>query len=90
MNTATPLPAPSGDTGRAPSRPLSPPAVVVTTAGDAAAAGGTSWIYDSAIPLAAAAPLAQDVVQAAFLRIYHRIDQFDITRPFAPWFMRAP
>ena len=32
--------------------------IVVTTAGDAAAAGGTSWIYDSAIPLAAAAPLA--------------------------------
>jgi RNA polymerase sigma-70 factor (ECF subfamily) len=33
--------------------------------------------------------LAEDVVQAAFLRIYRRIGQFDITRPFAPWFMRA-
>ncbi len=33
--------------------------------------------------------LAQDVVQAAFLRIYKRIEQFDITRPFAPWFLRA-
>jgi RNA polymerase sigma-70 factor, ECF subfamily len=33
--------------------------------------------------------LAEDLVQAAFLRAYHRIDQFDATRPFAPWFMRS-
>lgn len=33
--------------------------------------------------------LAEDVVQAAFLRAYQRIHQFDDTRPFAPWFMRS-
>lgn len=32
---------------------------------------------------------AEDVVQAAFLRIYERIDQFDTRRPFGPWFMRV-
>lgn len=32
--------------------------------------------------------LAEDVVQAAFVRVYERIDQFDIHRPFQPWFMR--
>lgn len=32
---------------------------------------------------------AEDVVQATFLRIYHHIDQFDMARPFAPWFMRS-
>lgn len=31
---------------------------------------------------------AQDIVQSAFIRVYHRIDQFDETRPFKPWFMR--
>ncbi len=33
--------------------------------------------------------LAEDVVQSAFLRVYDRIQQFDATRPFAPWFMRC-
>lgn len=33
--------------------------------------------------------LAEDVVQAAFLRVYQRIDQYDPDRPFAPWFMRS-
>lgn len=32
--------------------------------------------------------LAEDVVQAAFLRVYQRIEQFDTRRPFGPWFMR--
>lgn len=32
--------------------------------------------------------LAEDVVQAAFIRAYERIDQFDAQRPFKPWFMR--
>lgn len=32
--------------------------------------------------------LAEDVVQAAFLRAYERIDQFDADRPFGPWFLR--
>ncbi|MDP9375916.1 MAG: RNA polymerase sigma factor [Chloroflexota bacterium] len=33
--------------------------------------------------------LAEDIVQAAFLRVYERIDQFDAGRPFAPWFLRG-
>ena len=32
--------------------------------------------------------LAEDIVQSAFLRIYNRIEQFDTSRPFAPWFFR--
>lgn len=32
--------------------------------------------------------LAEEVVQAAFLRVYQRIEQFDSSRPFAPWFLR--
>jgi RNA polymerase sigma-70 factor, ECF subfamily len=30
---------------------------------------------------------AQDVVQAAFLKAYERIGQFDARRPFGPWFL---
>lgn len=33
--------------------------------------------------------IAEDIVQEAFLHVYDRIDQFDDTRPFAPWFMRC-
>jgi RNA polymerase sigma-70 factor (ECF subfamily) len=33
-------------------------------------------------------PLAEDIVQAAFLRAFDNIRQFDETRPFAPWFLR--
>ncbi len=33
-------------------------------------------------------PLAEDVVQAAFLRAYERIGHFDAERPFGPWFLR--
>lgn len=32
--------------------------------------------------------VAEDVVQATFLKIYQRIDQYDSARPFAPWFFR--
>ncbi|HEY0070533.1 MAG TPA: RNA polymerase sigma factor [Chloroflexia bacterium] len=32
--------------------------------------------------------LAEDIVQAAFLRAYEQIAQFDARRPFGPWFMR--
>ena len=32
--------------------------------------------------------LAEDVVQAAFLRTYERIGQFDPERPFKPWFTK--
>lgn len=34
-------------------------------------------------------PLAEDVVQEAFIRAYERIGQFDARRPFAPWFLRS-
>jgi RNA polymerase sigma-70 factor, ECF subfamily len=32
--------------------------------------------------------LAEEIVQEAFLRVYHCIDQYDDTRPFKPWFLR--
>ena len=31
---------------------------------------------------------AEEIVQAAFLRVVDRIDTFDESRPFRPWFMR--
>jgi RNA polymerase sigma-70 factor (ECF subfamily) len=34
-------------------------------------------------------PLAEDITQAAFVRAYERIDQFDPGKPFGPWFMRS-
>jgi RNA polymerase sigma-70 factor (ECF subfamily) len=34
-------------------------------------------------------PLAEDVVQEAFLRGYQRIHQFQSQRPFGPWFIRS-
>jgi RNA polymerase sigma-70 factor (ECF subfamily) len=33
--------------------------------------------------------LAEDIVQSAFLRIVQKINQFDVQRPFRPWFLRA-
>ena len=33
--------------------------------------------------------LAEDIVQAAFVRAYQRIEQFDTRRPFGPWFLRS-
>ncbi|MCG8347017.1 MAG: RNA polymerase sigma factor [Chloroflexales bacterium] len=33
--------------------------------------------------------LAEDIVQTAFIRTYERIDQFDVNRPFSPWFLRS-
>lgn len=33
--------------------------------------------------------LAEDIVQAAFIRAYERIDQFDIDRSFGPWFLKS-
>ncbi|MGA9347681.1 MAG: sigma-70 family RNA polymerase sigma factor [Anaerolineae bacterium] len=33
--------------------------------------------------------LAEDIVQAAFLRAYERIGQFDAGRSFGPWFLRS-
>jgi RNA polymerase sigma-70 factor (ECF subfamily) len=34
------------------------------------------------------ADMAKDIAQAAFVRIYERIHQFDGARPFRPWLMR--
>lgn len=33
--------------------------------------------------------LAEDIAQAAFVRAYERIGQFDPARPFGPWFLRS-
>ncbi|MGH3147162.1 MAG: RNA polymerase sigma factor, partial [Rubrobacter sp.] len=33
--------------------------------------------------------LAEDVVQAAFVRAYEKIERFDPERPFGPWFMKV-
>jgi RNA polymerase sigma-70 factor, ECF subfamily len=33
--------------------------------------------------------LAEDVVQSAFLKAYQRIGQFDLGRPFGPWFLTS-
>ncbi len=33
--------------------------------------------------------VAEDVVQTAFVRLCHTVDSFDMTRPFAPWFLRS-
>jgi RNA polymerase sigma-70 factor (ECF subfamily) len=33
--------------------------------------------------------LAEDIVQEAFLRAAAKIDQFDESRPFGPWFLRS-
>ena len=33
--------------------------------------------------------LAEDVVQDCFVRVFHSIGGFDVTRPFEPWFMRS-
>jgi RNA polymerase sigma-70 factor, ECF subfamily len=35
------------------------------------------------------AALAEDLVQAAFVRAYQRSGQFDARRPFGPWFIRG-
>lgn len=32
---------------------------------------------------------AEEIVQEAFLRAFHKIDQFDDHRPFGPWFLRS-
>jgi RNA polymerase sigma-70 factor (ECF subfamily) len=33
--------------------------------------------------------LAEDVVQDTFMRIYHRIKRFDLSRPFEPYLLRS-
>jgi RNA polymerase sigma-70 factor (ECF subfamily) len=33
--------------------------------------------------------LAEDITQSAFIRAYERIDQFDPTARFGPWFLRS-
>jgi DNA-directed RNA polymerase specialized sigma subunit len=34
-------------------------------------------------------PLAEDIVQEAFVQLVRKIHKFDETRPFAPWFLRC-
>ena len=34
-------------------------------------------------------PMAEDVVQDAFVHFYQRVDYFDETRPFEPYFLRS-
>ena len=34
-------------------------------------------------------PLAEDIVQNAFVRLAQTIQQFDAARPFGPWFLRS-
>jgi RNA polymerase sigma-70 factor (ECF subfamily) len=34
-------------------------------------------------------PAAEDIAQAAFIRAFDRIYQFDSARPFGPWFLRG-
>jgi RNA polymerase sigma-70 factor (ECF subfamily) len=34
-------------------------------------------------------PMAEDIVQDAFVRFYERAEHFDETRPFEPYFMRS-
>jgi len=34
-------------------------------------------------------PTAEDVVQDTFVRFYQRVENFDETRPFEPYFMRS-
>ena len=33
-------------------------------------------------------PMAEDIVQTAFIRVYERIQQFKTGKPFKPWFMK--
>jgi RNA polymerase sigma-70 factor, ECF subfamily len=33
--------------------------------------------------------LAEDIVQAAFVRLHERIHRYDSSRPFEPWFLRT-
>ena len=34
-------------------------------------------------------PMAEDIVQDVFVRFYERVDRFDETRPFEPYFLRC-
>jgi RNA polymerase sigma-70 factor (ECF subfamily) len=33
-------------------------------------------------------PIAEEVVQDSFVKVFQKISQFDETRPFSPWFLR--
>jgi RNA polymerase sigma-70 factor, ECF subfamily len=33
--------------------------------------------------------LAEDVVQSKFVDLFHKIQSYDVNRPFAPWFIRG-
>lgn len=58
--------------------------------------GGLAWLVEryqvravrTAYLITYDRALAEDIVQAAFVRVYHKIAQFDQNRPFEPWFTR--
>jgi RNA polymerase sigma-70 factor (ECF subfamily) len=58
--------------------------------------GGLEWLISqhqlkalrTAYLIARDIPVAEDIVQDAFLKVYRHINQFDESRPFEPWFMR--
>lgn len=58
--------------------------------------GGLEWVVNQyhekairvAYLIAGDAQLAEDIVQEAFLRVFHSIQKFDASRPFSPWFFR--
>lgn len=57
---------------------------------------GLEWVVNQyhekairiAYLIAGDSQLAEDIVQDAFLRVFRSIQQFDASRPFAPWFFR--
>jgi len=58
---------------------------------------GLKWLVDRyysqalqvAFLISGDLPMAEDIVQEEFLRLYRSISQFDEKRPFSPWFMRC-
>ncbi len=59
--------------------------------------GGLEWLMGryqvkaarAAFLITHDAALAEDVVQETFIRVYQRIRQFDVSRPFEPYLMRS-
>lgn len=45
-------------------------------------------IYALAYRITYDAELARDITQDVFLRLYERLDRYDPSRPFQPWFLR--
>jgi len=45
-------------------------------------------VYALAYRMTYEAELARDITQDVFLRLYERLDRYDPSRPFEPWFLR--